>query len=155
MSICEIGELAGEAHVLAAAADREAELVVGNDDFDAALFLVDDDAADGRRLERVDDEGREVLAPRDDVDLLALQLLDDRLDAAALHADAGADRVDRAVVADDADLGAAARVAGGGLDLDDAVVNLGHFLREQLLHEVGVGAATGRSAGRGLRGGPT
>ena len=81
-----------------------------------------------------------VLAPRDDVDLLALQLLDDRLDAAALHADAGADRVDRAVVADDADLGAAARVAGGGLDLDDAVVNLRHFLREQLLHEVGVGA---------------
>ena len=55
------GELAGEAHVLAAAADREAELVVGNDDLDAALFLVDDDAADGRRLERVDDEGREVL----------------------------------------------------------------------------------------------
>ena len=43
-------------------------------------------------------------------------------------------------MADDADLGAAARVAGGGLDLDDAVVNLGHFLREQLLHEVGVGA---------------
>ena len=43
-------------------------------------------------------------------------------------------------MADDADLGAAARVAGGGLDLDDAVVNLGHFLREQLLHELGVGA---------------
>ena len=56
------GQLAGEADVLAAAADREAELVVGNDDLDAALFLVDHDAADGRRLERVDDEGREVLA---------------------------------------------------------------------------------------------
>ena len=140
MSICEVGELAGEADVLAAAADRQAQLVVGNDDLDPALFLVDDDAADGRRLERVDDEGREVLAPRDDVDLLALKLLDHRLDPAALHADAGADRVDRAVVADDADLGAAAGVAGGGLDLDDAVVNLGHFLREQLLHEVGVGA---------------
>ena len=147
MSICRAGQLAGEADVLAAAADREAELVVGHDHLDPALLLVDDDAADGRRLERVDDEGREVLAPRDDVDLLALQLLDHRLDAAALHADAGADRVDRAVVADHADLGAAARIAGGGLDLDDAVVNLGHFLREQLLHEIGVGAATGRSAG--------
>ena len=132
--------MAGEADVLAAAADRQAELVVGNHDFDPALFLVDDDAADGRRLQRVDDEGREVLGPRDDVDLLALKLLNDRLDAAALHADAGADRIDRAVVADDADLGAAARVAGGGLDLDDAVVNLRHFLREQLLHEVGMGA---------------
>ena len=43
-------------------------------------------------------------------------------------------------MADDADLGAAARVAGGGLDLDDAVVNLRNFLREQLLHELGVRA---------------
>ena len=134
-------ELGGEADVLAAASDRQAQLVVGDNHFDPALFLVDHDAADGRGLERVDDEGRQVLAPRNDVDLLALKLLDDGLDAAALHADAGADRIDRAVVADDADLGAAARVAGGGLDLDDAVVNLRHFLREQLLHEVGMGAA--------------
>ena len=44
-------------------------------------------------------------------------------------------------------------IAGGGLDLDDAVVNLGHFLREQLLHELGVRAARGRSAGRAPRGG--
>ena len=32
-------------------------------------------------------------------------------------------------------------IAGGGADFDDAVVNLGHFLREELLHELGVGAA--------------
>ena len=62
MSICAAGQLAGEADVLAAAADGEAELVVGDDDFDAAFLLVDDDAADGRRLQAVDDEGREVLA---------------------------------------------------------------------------------------------
>ena len=80
MSICD-WSVAGEADVLAAASDRQAELVVGHDHhhFDP-LFLVDHDAAD-RRLKRVDDEGRGVLAPRDDVDLLALQLLDDRLDA--------------------------------------------------------------------------
>jgi hypothetical protein len=36
-----------EADVLAAAADRQAELVVGHDHFDPALFLVDHDAADG------------------------------------------------------------------------------------------------------------
>ena len=44
-------------------------------------------------------------------------------------------------MADDADLRAAARVAGGGLDLDDAVVDFGHFLREQLAHEIGMRAA--------------
>src|SRR3546814_9418661 len=101
------GELRGETNILAAAADGEAELIVGNNHFDPVLLLVDDDAGDRRRLKRVDYEGGEVLRPGDDVDLLALHFLDDRLDAAALHADAGADRVDRAVVADDADLGAA------------------------------------------------
>src|SRR3546814_4899083 len=38
-------------------------------------------------------------------------------------------------MADNADLRAAARVTGSGLDLDDYVVDFGHFLREQLLHE--------------------
>ncbi len=58
------GELAREPHVLAAAADGEAQLVVGDDDLDPALFLVDDDAADCRRLEPIDDEGRQILRSR-------------------------------------------------------------------------------------------
>ncbi len=94
-----------ETDILAAAADRKAELVVGNNHLDPAFFLVDHDAADGRGLKRVDDESRGVFAPRDDVDLLALKLLHHRLDSAALHADACADRIDAAVIADDADLG--------------------------------------------------
>src|SRR4029079_6306869 len=81
-----------------------------------------------------------VLRPRDDVDLFALQLADDRLDAAAAHADAGADRVDAAVARDDRDLGAAAGIARHRLDLDDSVVNLRHFLREQFGHELRMGA---------------
>ena len=75
------------------------QLVVGHDDLDAALLLVDHDLADLGRGQRVDDEGRGVVRPRNDVDLLALQLADDRLDAAAAHADAGADRIDAAVAA--------------------------------------------------------
>ncbi len=38
------------------------------------------------------------------------------LDAAAAHADAGADRIDGGIVGDDGDLGAAARIAGDRLD---------------------------------------
>src|SRR3546814_19451647 len=60
------------------------------------------------------------------------------LHAAALHANARADRVDRSVVRDDADLRAAAGIAGDGFDLDDAVVDFGHFLREQLLPALSV-----------------
>jgi hypothetical protein len=51
--------------------------------------------------------------PLDDVDLFALQFVDDRLHAAAAHTDAGADRIDRRILrADHGDLGAAARIAG-------------------------------------------
>ena len=55
--------------------------------------------------------------------------------ARAAHTDASADGVDRVVIGNDRDLGARTRVAGHGLDLDDAVVDLGHFHLEQLGHE--------------------
>ena len=134
-------ELRGEAHVLAAAADGERELLVGHHDLDALGLLVEHDLGDLGRLQRVDDEGRRRRCdPRDDVDLLALQLGDHRLDARAAHADAGADRIDRGIARDHGDLGAAARIAGDRADLDDAVVDLRHFLREQLRHELRMGA---------------
>jgi hypothetical protein len=75
------GQLRGEAHVLAAAADRQRELVVGHHHLDALGILVEHDLGDFRRLQRVDDEGRLVLSTRDDVDLLALQLADHGLHA--------------------------------------------------------------------------
>ena len=91
-------------------------------------------------LQRVDDEGRGVRRPGNDVDLLALQLVDDRLHARAAHADAGADRIDRGIVRDDRDLGARARIARDRLHLDDAVVDFRHLLREQLGGELRMGA---------------
>jgi hypothetical protein len=51
------------------------------------------------------------------------------------------DGVDAAVVAQHGHLGAAAGVAGDRLDLDHAVVDLGHLLGEQLGHEARVRAA--------------
>ena len=94
------GQLRGEAHVLAAAADRQRQLLVGHHHLDALGILVEHHLDDFGRLQRVDDEGRRVRRPRDDVDLLALQLVDDRLHAGAAHADAGADRIDRGIARD-------------------------------------------------------
>jgi hypothetical protein len=54
--------------------------------------------------------------------------------ARALHADAGADRVDVGVAARHGDLGARTGLAGSGDDAHDALVDLRHFHLEQL-HE--------------------
>ena len=51
------------------------------------------------RLDRGAHEARRIAVERDDVDLLAAELLHDGLDARALHADARADRIDVRVAA--------------------------------------------------------
>ena len=122
-------------HILALAADGERQLRVRHHDLDALGVLVEHDLDHFGRRQRVDDEGRGVRRPLNDVDLLALQLVDHGLHAAAAHADAGADRIDGGVARHHRDLGAAAGIARHGFDGDDAVIDLRHFLREQLGHE--------------------
>ena len=107
------GELRGEAHVLALAADGERELLVRDDELHAAVGLVDDDLvaprpAGWRRMtKRAGSRSN-----GHDVDLLAAQLLHDGLHARALHADARADRIDVRVAAGDGDLASARRARG-------------------------------------------
>ena len=127
MSSFQPGELRREAHVLALAADGERELLVGNDELHAAVGLVDDDLVHLGRLDGRADEARRIAVVRNDVDLLAAQLLHDGLHARALHADARADRIDVRVAARDGDLRARARLARARDDLHDALVNLGHL----------------------------
>ena len=92
------------------------------------------------RLEGLGHEIGEVLGERDDVDLLATELVDNHADAGAARADAGADRIDVLVVGPDGDLGAVPGLAGAGLDLHDAVGDLGDLELEQALDQPGVGA---------------
>ena len=70
------------------------------------------------------------------VDVLVAQLLDDRVDARTLHADAGAHRVDALVVGLHGDLGALAGDADDLLDGDQTVENLGNLLLEQPFEEL-------------------
>ena len=130
------GELGGEAHVLAEAADRDREVFLVDDDVHAVLLLVDDDRRDLRRRERVDDELRRVLREQDDVDALAGELVGHRGDARAAHADARALRIEPRVVRLHRDLGADAGVARGGLDLDQPLLDLRHFELEQAHQEL-------------------
>src|SRR6266850_4637834 len=134
------GELGGEPHVLAVAADRHREVLLVDDDIHGVLLLVDHDRGHLGRRQRADHELRRIGRPQHDVDPLAGELLRHRLHARAAHADAGADRVDALVVGEDGDLRAHARIARRGLDLEQAFLDLRHLELEQLHDELRRGA---------------
>ena len=104
------------------------------------FFFVHHDGLHIGRRQRADHELGRILAPQHDVDTLAGQLVGHGRHAAATHADAGADRIDALVMRHHGDLGTAARIAGAGFDLQQALLDLGHLLAEQLDHEFGRGA---------------
>ncbi|EAQ04012.1 hypothetical protein OB2597_12231 [Pseudooceanicola batsensis HTCC2597] len=137
----ERGKLRCQTHVLTAPADGERKLLFRHHHLDPLGLFVENHLGDLGGLQRVDEEGRLILVPGDDVDLFALKFVHHGLNAAAAHPDTGADRVDRPVVGDHGDLGARPRIAGDGLDLDDSLVDLGHFHLEELGHELRIGAA--------------
>ena len=135
MSIRQPVSFAREPGVLALAADGQREHPLGHGDARDAMLLVDVDAEDLGGRQRVGHEDGRVVAPRDDVDLLAAELGDDGLDARAALADGRPDRVEPLLAAGDGHLGAAARLAGDGLDLDRAGVDLRDLELEQAAQE--------------------
>src|SRR6202040_1582572 len=122
--------------ILATAPNRQGELIVGHNDFDPRGILVKHDLDNFGRLQRVDDEGGGIRRPWNDIDLLALQFIDDRLHPRSAHADAGADRIDRSIPRNHRDLGARPRIARDRLHLDDIIVDFRHFLAKQFCHEL-------------------
>ena len=140
MSTFQPGQASGEPGVEAFLADRERELIVGDDHGRLARVVVDVDLAHAGRRQRLRDESRRLGVPRDDVDLLAAQLRDDHPHARASRADARADRVDALRVRLDGDLRAIARLARDAADLDEPVGDLGYLELEQRLDQLRVAA---------------
>src|ERR1041384_476808 len=127
-------------HVAPALPDRLRELVLEDVDRRALLRLVEDHLRDFRGLQRVLDEFLRIVAPADDVDVLAVELVDDVPDAAAANADAGAEAVDAVVGRVDRDFRAIARLARDALDDDRTVADLGDFELEEAADEILMGA---------------
>src|ERR687893_1123054 len=84
-----VGQLDGEAGVLALPADRERQLVIRHDPLRLPLLLIQVDLPHARRAERLRDKPRGLGVPLDYVYLLVPKLGDDRPNAAAPRADAG------------------------------------------------------------------
>src|SRR4051794_7732653 len=119
-------------------ADRQRELVIGNDDRCFLRLVVHEDLADARRRKRLGDEARRLRVPRDDVDLLAAELRDDHPDAGAAGPDTGTDRIDALGMRLDGDLRAVAGLTGDAADLDEAVGDLRDFELEERLDQLGI-----------------
>src|SRR5437667_465353 len=134
------GELGRETHILAVPPDRERELILVYDRLDRLGVGVREHPRHARRRERQLGKPLGIGRPRHDVDALAVELVDHGLDARALEPHAGAHGIDRVVARGDRDLGAAARLAGGGADLHDLLLDLRHFELEQRLDEQRIGA---------------
>ena len=141
ISMSQPTSLRRQPHVLPAAADGQRELVLGDEHDGPAEPRVELDVRDLGRLQGVRDHHLQRVVPADDVDALAVDLVDDVLDPAAADADAGPDAVHLHVDGRDGDLRAVAGLAGDLLDLDGPVLDLGDLLLEQGPDEVRVAAA--------------
>src|SRR5690606_31028080 len=124
-----------EADILAPLADRQRELIVVDDDRGSTEFEAEGDLNDLGGLQGVLNQDLAGLIPTDAVDLLAVEFIDDVLDARTPHADAGTDGIDLGVDRTDREFGAVAGFAGHRLDLDDTLRNLGHLDLEEFLDE--------------------
>ena len=85
--------------------------------------------------DRVANKPRRVIAVGNNVNLLATKLLHHGLHTRTFDADAGAHRINVSVARADCDLAARTSLTGRGLDPHDLLVDLGHFLLEQLLKQ--------------------
>src|SRR5690606_25410175 len=126
-----------QANVLSTRADGLGQVFRIDHDIHGMLVFVDHDGLDMGRRQGADDEFGGILGPQDDIDLFAAQLVAHRRHARTAHAHAGADGIDALVVRDHGNLGAYAGVAGGRLDFKQTLLDLGHFVLEQLADEFG------------------
>src|SRR5262249_7719227 len=99
-----------QAHVLPAFANSKRELIVRHDHLHRMLILIDYHLRDLGRRQCPTYQFSLIVSPWNDIDLLAAQLLDYRLDSGAFHADAGAHRIDIGVLGVNRDFRASARL---------------------------------------------
>src|SRR5262249_25673954 len=129
------GQLRRKTDVLSVATDRERQLIFVDDCLNRLGARIAEDARDLGRRERELREALRIGRPWDDVDALAIQLVDDRLHARALQADARAHGIDGIVAREDRDLRPASDLTRRRANLDDVLLNLRDLELEKRLHE--------------------
>ena len=102
------GKSCSQPRILSFPADRKRKLIIRYNDLRALFLGICKNRNDLGRRQRVLNQVAGVLIPGNDINLLAAKLLDNRIDAAAVETDAGADRINAGICARDSDLGSSA-----------------------------------------------
>src|ERR1035437_5524761 len=134
------GQLGSQPGILPALTNGQGKLVFANHDPDPFAGFIDFESFKLCRCQCVGDEIPDVRVPADDVHLLVVEFPHDVLDPLAAQSDAGTYRINLFVPGPDCQLGAKARFAGNALDLNRAVLDLGHFQLEELDDKPRIGA---------------
>src|SRR5579871_3976972 len=113
--------------VLPILTDGERKLLFGHRHQGSMVRLAQINLLRLHRAERVGDIRRWISVPQDDIDLFAVEFVDDIINACAAHAHTRANRVKPFLARPDGHLRATAWLAGNALDLDVAIKNLWHF----------------------------
>ena len=131
-----------QAHVLAFAPDGEGYLVLGHSDGGplAGFAFLEDDLQNLGGPKAIDNQDFGGLAPRDDVNFLAVQFVNDASDARAAHAHTGADTVHTRVEAAHGDFRAQAGLPDDLDNFDHAFLDLRHFKFKEPPQEIRVRA---------------
>src|SRR5205807_166126 len=95
--------------------------------YGASLAVYHLDRQDLSGPQSVGDKALRFLDPGHDIDLFAVELVDDILDPHAMHADAGADRIDAFLAGRHGNLGPRARLTRDRFELDRTVEDLRYF----------------------------
>src|SRR5574341_369651 len=137
-------QFGSEPCILAFPANSQRELVVRHDHNSCAALvgvIIEKYCTHAGWAEGLRDKDRLIRAPLDDIDFLAVELLDNALNTHTAHADARANRVRTLLNGRHCHLRSCARLAGDALNLNRAIVDLGHFIFEQPAQHAAVCAA--------------
>ncbi|EGE49067.1 Hypothetical protein APO_0033 [Acetobacter pomorum DM001] len=125
-------QLASQTDILPTTANSQRKLLIRHNHFYATGFFIHHHLADFSRRQRIHYKSSGLRAPRDDINLFALQFGHNGLHTGTTHTNASPDRIDRRITRNHGHFGARTRVTRNGFNFNNAIINFWHFLRKQL-----------------------
>ena len=125
-----------KAGVLSLFSDSQGKLIIRDNDKCLLLIRIRKNRDNLCRRKRIFNQICLVLIPVDDVDLLTIQFIHNRVDTGTVHADTGSDCIDIRLIAVNCDLRTRSGLSCNCLDLDHTITDFRDFFLEESLHQL-------------------